>query len=142
MDNRFEVVVGTGTMTAAAGTAVHFPHRWAPGGVTAEADFTGAHMLHLATAGCVLNDIYREAVAPGLELGGVRVTASGGFDTETWHSTGISYVAEVSSDALPGELARLFEVVDEVAEIPVPFERGQSSSELPEPHPATRMARH
>ena len=31
-----------------------------PGGVTAEADFTGGHLLHLAAAGCVLDDIYRE----------------------------------------------------------------------------------
>ena len=83
-----------------------------------EADFTGAHLLHLAAAGCVLNDIYREAAALGVELAGVRVTAAGGFDTETWRSTGISYVVEVSSAALAGDLARLLEAVDEVAEIP------------------------
>jgi hypothetical protein len=83
-----------------------------------EADFTGAHLLHLAAAGCVLNDIYREAAALGVELAGVRVTATGGFDTETWRSTGISYVVEVSSAALAGDLARLLEAVDEVAEIP------------------------
>ena len=60
MDNRFEVTVGAGTMMAGSGTAVRFPHRWTPGGVTVEADFTGGHLLHLAAAGCVLNDLYRK----------------------------------------------------------------------------------
>ena len=118
MGNRFEVVVGAGTMMSAAGFCRPFSAPVDPGGVTVEADFTGAHLLHLAAAGCVLNDIYREAAALGVELAGVRVTATGGFDTETWRSTGISYVVEVSSAALAGDLARLLEAVDEVAEIP------------------------
>jgi hypothetical protein len=50
MDNRFEVAVGAGTLTSTAGTVIHFPHPWTPGGVTVEADFTGAHLLHLAAA--------------------------------------------------------------------------------------------
>jgi uncharacterized OsmC-like protein len=118
MDNRFEVAVGAGTMRSASSPAVRFPHWWTPEGVTVEADFTGGHLLHLAAAGCVLNDIYREAAALGIELKGVRVSAAGGFDTGTWKSTGISYSVEVSSDATADELAHLLEVVDEVAEIP------------------------
>ena len=51
MDNRFEATVGAGTMRSDSSTAVRFPHRWTPGGVTVEADFTGAHLLHLAAAG-------------------------------------------------------------------------------------------
>jgi hypothetical protein len=81
--------------------------------------------FHLATAtlfalsaGCVLNDLYREAAALGIGLHGARVTAAGGFDTATWQSTGIEYSVEVSSDATAGQLARLLEVVDQVAEIP------------------------
>jgi hypothetical protein len=35
-----------------------------------EADFTGGHLLHLAAAGCVLNDVYREAAALGIKLKG------------------------------------------------------------------------
>ena len=54
MDNRFEVAVGAGTMMSASGAVSRFPHRWTPGGVTVEADFTGGHLLHLAAAGCVL----------------------------------------------------------------------------------------
>jgi uncharacterized OsmC-like protein len=118
MDNRFEVAVGAGTMMSASSAAVRFPHRWTSGGVTVEADFTGGHLLHLAAAGCVLNDVYREAAALGIELKGVRVTAEGGFDTTAWQSTGIGYSVEVSSDAPADQLAHLLEVVDQVAEIP------------------------
>jgi uncharacterized OsmC-like protein len=118
MDNRFEVAVGAGTLMSASGAVVRFPHRWTPGGVTVEADFTGAHLLHLAAAGCVLNDVYREAAALGIELKGVRVTAAGGFDAATWQSTGIDYSVDVSSDAPADQLGHLLKVVDEVAEIP------------------------
>lgn len=118
MSDRFEVVVGAGTMRSASGSAVKFPHRWTPEGVTVKADFTGGHLLHLAAAGCVLNDVHREAATLSIELKGVRVSAAGGFDTSTWTSAGISYSVEVSSAASPGELACLLEIVDEVAEIP------------------------
>jgi uncharacterized OsmC-like protein len=97
---------------------VRFPHQWTPDGVTVEGEFTGGHLLHLAAAGCVLNDLYREAATLGIELAGVRVTAAGGFDTSNWQSTGISYSVEVSSGAPAGQIARLLEVVDRVAEIP------------------------
>jgi uncharacterized OsmC-like protein len=124
MDNRFEVAVSAGTLASASGAVVRFPHRWTPGGVTVEADFTGAHLLHLAAAGCVLNDVYREAAALGIDVNGVRVTAAGGFDTSTWQSTGIDYAVEVSSDAPAGQLAHLLEVVDQVAEIPQAIRAG------------------
>lgn len=88
MDNRFEATVGAGTMMAGSDAAAHFPHRWTPGGVTVEADFTGGRLLHLAAAGCVLNDLYREAAQLGIELNGVRVIAAGGFDAATWRYTG------------------------------------------------------
>ena len=118
VEERFEVAVGAGTLMSASGSAVRFPHRWTPGGVTVEAGFTGGHLLHLAVAGCVLNDVYREAATLGIELAGVRVTGAGGFDAGTWQSTGIGYAVEVSSAAPAEQLARLLQVVDEVAEIP------------------------
>jgi uncharacterized OsmC-like protein len=118
MEERFAVSAGAGTLRATGACAVRFPHRWTPDGVTVDADFTGAHLLHLAAAGCVLNDVYREAAALGLELGGVRVTAAGGFDTGTWVSTGIDYRVEVDSTASDQQVAELLEVVDQVAEIP------------------------
>ena len=89
-----------------------------------EGDFTGGHLLHLAAAGCVLNDLYREAATLGIDLTGVRVTAAGGFDAATWRSTGIDYRVEVRSDAPADQLAHLLEVVDQVAEIPQAIRAG------------------
>jgi uncharacterized OsmC-like protein len=126
MDDRFEVTVGAGTMMAGSDATVRFAHRWTPDGVTVEGDFTGGHLLHLAAAGCVLNDLYREAATLGIELKGARVIAAGGFDTATWQSTGIRYSVEVSSDASADQLAHLFEVVDQVAEIPRAIRAGAS----------------
>ena len=124
MDNRFEVTASAGTLMSESGTAVRFPHRWTPGGVSVEADFTGGHVLHLAVASCILNDIYREAAALSIGVTGVRVTATGGFDTATWQSTGIDYSVEVSSDAPADRLAHLLAVVDQVAEIPQAIRAG------------------
>jgi hypothetical protein len=59
-----------------------------------------------------------EAAASGVDLRGVRVSAEGGFDTDSWSSTGITYSVEIDSDAPADELARLLATVDEVAEIP------------------------
>ena len=118
MSDRFDVVVGAGTLRSAEEHAVRFPHRWTGEGVTVEAEFTGGHLLHLAAAGCVLNDVYREAARLDMQLDGVRVSAGGGFDLDSWGSTGIDYSVRLSSPASGDELARLLDVVDEVAEIP------------------------
>ena len=115
---QFAVVVGAGSFRSDDGRAIRFPHRWTPEGVTVEADFTGAHLLHLAAAGCVLNDIYREANELGVGVDGVRVRASGGFDTQSWASTGITYHVELDSAASTVDITRLLDRVDEVAEIP------------------------
>jgi hypothetical protein len=120
----FEAVVGAGTLRGAAPDVVRFPHRWTPEGVTVETTFTGAHLLHLAVAGCVLNDVYREADRLGVPVLGVRVTASGDFDNETWQSAGIGYVVDVDSPASASELKSLLAVVDSVAEIPKSIRAG------------------
>jgi uncharacterized OsmC-like protein len=83
-----------------------------------EAEFTGAHLLHLAAAGCVLNDLYREAAPKSIVLDGVRVTAEGNFDQDTWRSTGISYAVQLDSPASPDRIDDLLRRVDDVAEIP------------------------
>jgi uncharacterized OsmC-like protein len=114
----YEVVVAAGVFRSASPDAIRFAHRWTEAGVTVSTEFTGAHLLHLATAGCVLNDVYREAVAMGIEVRGVRVTAGGGFDTERWSSTGITYAVDVDSSATAEDVDRLIARVDEVAEIP------------------------
>ena len=118
MSDTYDVLVGAGSLRTDDPAAVRFPHRWTSDGVTASAAFTGAHLLHLAAAGCVLNDLYREASGLGLALDGVRVTARGGFDPDTWVSTGIEYTVELDSPADAVQLERLLAVVDGVAEIP------------------------
>jgi hypothetical protein len=83
---------------------MRFPHRWTAEAVTVLGAFTGAHLLHLSIAGCVLNDLYREAAGARIDLRGVRVSAGGGFDPHTWTSSGITYSVEVVSDVPPDEL--------------------------------------
>jgi hypothetical protein len=89
-----------------------------------EADFTGGHLLHLAAAVCVLNDLYREDAALGIELTGARVSAAAGSTPATRRSTDIDYSVEVSSDAPADQLAHLLDVVDQVAEIPQAIRAG------------------
>jgi uncharacterized OsmC-like protein len=116
MAERYPVSVGAGSLCIDDGVAV--PHAWTGAGVTVEATFSGAHLLHLAVAGCVLNDVYREADKLGLRIDGVRVTAQGGFEEGTWRSTGIEYLVAVDSTLGADEVERLLAVVDDVAEIP------------------------
>jgi len=111
------VVAGSGSLRSDDPAATVMQHRWTDAGVTVLAPFTGAHLLHLSVAGCVLNDVHREAQALGVEVRGVRVTAQGGFD-EAWRSTGISYAVELDSPASADERAALLSRVDAVAEIP------------------------
>src|SRR6476469_8138167 len=117
MSETYEAVVGAGSYRSSEPGAVPFPHRWTEGGTTVEAPFTGAHLLHVAIAGCVLNDLYREATSRNVRLDGVRVTASGEFDDD-WAPRGISYSVELDTTASPAEVARLLAAVDEVAEVP------------------------
>lgn len=121
-EERFGVVVSAGSLRSASGVVM--PHRWTAEGVVVETEFTGAHLYHLAAAGCVLNDVYRESTRLGVVVNGVRVSAYGGFDTATWASTGVIYDVEVDSDASEADVAHLIGVVDEVAEIPKTLRSG------------------
>jgi hypothetical protein len=58
------------------------------------------------------------------------VTAAGGFDPDSWASTGIGYAVEIDSAAPPDEVARLLAVVDEVAG---PACRGLGAPDFPRP---------
>ena len=111
----FRVTASAGSLRAADGLVI--PHAWTTAGIVAEVQGTGAHLLHLAVAGCVLNDVFREARELGLDVAGVRVSAAGGFDTEAWTTTGIGYQVEVDGPT-GADLDRLLARVDEVAEIP------------------------
>lgn len=128
--DRFDVVVGAGSLRPDDAHAIQFPHRWTSEGVTVHAPFSGAHLLHLAVAGCVLNDTYREAATLGLQIDGLRVSAAGGFDTKTWTSTGIAYSVELNSPASPQALAGLLDRVDDIAEIPRAIRAGATVHRL------------
>ena len=118
MGDEFRAVAAAGSRRAAVNADAMFPHRWTDEGVAVQCDFTGAHLLHLSAAACVLNDVYREAAACGVVLDGVVVSATGGFDPETWASTGITYAVEIDSPSPETDVAGLIARVDEVAEIP------------------------
>lgn len=114
----FPVECASGTLRPSdSATVTHFAHRWTDAGVDVTADFTGAHLLHLSIAACVLNDLYREADKLGITLDGVRVKASGGF-ADHWTSTGIDYRVEVDSPADADDVQQLIDLVDAIAEIP------------------------
>jgi uncharacterized OsmC-like protein len=118
MSNTFECMAAAGSLRDSIRADTLLSHKWTSEGVAVQTEFTGAHLLHLAVAGCILNVLYREAPRFGVELAGVRVRARGGFNSETWQSTGIDYDVDVDSQATPEAIGALLHAVDEVAEIP------------------------
>jgi len=88
--------------------------------------FNGGQLLYLAVAGCISNDLFREARAAGIELSSVRVKVSGDFVGEPAVSDEIQYEVEVEGDAPVEQLRTLVEQVDEIAEIPNSLRQGTS----------------
>ena len=86
--------------------------------------FNGGELLHLAVAGCVSNDLFREARALGLRLTRVALTARGEFTGSPQVSGGIVYSVEVWGDAPAAALRELVARVDAIAEIPNSLRRG------------------
>ena len=80
--------------------------------------FNGGQLLYLAVAGCVSNDLYREAPAFGITLKQVRVTVRGDFAGDPAVSGPVEYEVELSGDAGDERLRELVEHVDRIAEIP------------------------
>ena len=61
-----------------------------------------------------------------MPVAGVKVSARGEFDEETWQSTGIAYEVEVDSPASADDVAALLEHVDRVAEVPRALRAGMT----------------
>jgi uncharacterized OsmC-like protein len=80
--------------------------------------FNGGQLLYLAIAGCVSNDLYREAPGFGIALERVRVTVRGDFSGDPPVSEAVEYEVELSGDASEERLRELVEHVDRIAEIP------------------------
>ena len=90
--------------------------------------FNGEQLLYLAVAGCISNDLFRDARAAGVELGRVRVKVGGDFVGEPAVSEEICYEVEVSGDAPDEQLQALVDRVDEIAEIPNSLRQGTQVS--------------
>jgi putative redox protein len=86
--------------------------------------FNGGQLLYLAIAGCVSNDLFREARAAGIELERARVVVRGDFSGVPAVSTDVEYDVEIEGDATPDRLRELVEHVDRIAEIPNSLRRG------------------
>ncbi|WP_062522135.1 OsmC family protein [Demequina silvatica] len=103
---------GAGTLALEDGTA------WGDGRTTVEARFTGMHLTHLAIAGCVLNDTYREAAELGIPIAGVRVEVRGEFDMAEVAFGPVEYTLTIDSHAPRERIEELERRVETVAEIP------------------------
>jgi len=86
--------------------------------------FNGGQLLYLAVAGCVSNDLYREADRQGVALRRVEVTVRGDFAGDPAVSTEVTYDVSLSGDETPERLRELVEHVDAIAEIPNSLRRG------------------
>ena len=80
--------------------------------------FNGGQLLYLAVAGCVSNDLFREAAAAGIALRRVRVSVHGDFTGDPPVSTAVDYDVEIEGNAPEARLRELVEHVDRIAEIP------------------------
>ena len=80
--------------------------------------FNGAELLYLAIAGCVSNDLFREALVQGIALDNVRVRVSGDFSGDPAVSGAVDYEVELAGAAPMEKLRALIDHVDRIAEIP------------------------
>ncbi len=126
MADEFPAVLTAGSLLAEPSAGWLVPHQWTDTGVEIQTVPNGAGVLHVAVALCVLNDTFREALARDVAVAGVKVSARGEFDEETWQSTGITYQVEVDSPASADDVAALLEHVDTVAEIPRALRAGMT----------------
>jgi uncharacterized OsmC-like protein len=86
--------------------------------------FNGGQLLYLAVAGCVSNDLFREAALRGITLNRVQVRVHGDFVGDPAVSTPIRYDVAIDGDGPEEELRALIEHVDRIAEIPNSLRQG------------------
>jgi uncharacterized OsmC-like protein len=80
--------------------------------------FSGGQLMYLAIAGCISNDLFREALGRGITLDQVVVRVDGDFVGDPAVSTEVSYEVELNGDADDEALRDLIDHVDRIAEIP------------------------
>jgi putative redox protein len=86
--------------------------------------FNGGQLLYLAVAGCISNDLFREAPALGVELESVRISVDGDFAGDPPVSGPIVYSVELTSGSDPDRVRELVNLVDRIAEIPNSLRQG------------------
>ena len=86
--------------------------------------FNGGELLYLAIAGCISNDLFREARTEGISLDRVRIRVRGDFVGDPAVSTEIDYEVELHGAASRERLEALVARVDEIAEIPNSLRHG------------------
>ena len=120
---RTESLAGTATALGWARGHTVVIDRPADGGGQ-DLGFNGGELLHLAVAGCVSNDLFREARVLELRLTRVVITARGEFTGSPQVSGGVGYSVEVWGEAPAAALRELVARVDAIAEIPNSLRRG------------------
>jgi uncharacterized OsmC-like protein len=80
--------------------------------------FNGGQLLYLAVAGCVSNDLFRDAPKFDVKLERVVVRVRGDFEGDPAVSGEVTYDVEVSGEGGPERLRELVDHVDRIAEIP------------------------
>ena len=86
--------------------------------------FNGGQLMYLAIAGCISNDLFREALGRGIKLDQVVVRVDGDFVGDPAVSTEVCYEVELNGDADDEALRDLIDHVDRIAEIPNSFRTG------------------
>ena len=86
--------------------------------------FNGGQLLYLAIAGCISNDLFREAQAAGIAIDRVQVVVRGDFTGNPAVSSDVEYDVSLEGDAPEDQLQALVARVDEIAEIPNSLRRG------------------
>ena len=86
--------------------------------------FNGGQLLNLAVAGCVSNDLFREAANRGIRLDRVRVGADSDYTGRPGITNLIEYEVDLAGDASEEALAELVAYVDGIAEIPNSIRKG------------------
>lgn len=108
--------------------AVTINHRSAGPTMLTLGTCSGGHVLHLAVAMCVYNDVLREARSRGIRIERLAVTANGDFAGDPLRSTGMTYAIDIAGDAPEEALRALVEFVERIAEVPDMLRHGTTVS--------------
>lgn len=113
------------TDAVSLGKVVVEHHRTPHAELTADV-LSGGHVLHLAVACCLFNDVLGMAARRGITVTDLRVSADGGFAGTPAVSTGVTYAIDVAGDAPEDDLRRLVDDAQRDAAIPLTLNRGTS----------------